>query len=271
MALLTSNEVNRSATTDSNGIRHYTRVFQVFSDDPMDGPAVIAGYVGINLLDTYDALGDTADDNAQVKTISPRMVTGNLGEWEVTYEYSTERQQGQIKYSARQTTEILTEDWNGDKVLNSADCPFDPPLEVPLAISVIQLTVFRDTFDATKQIFYLNTVNDAMWNGYAAGRLRCTNYAGTRIYTDAPNLWQVDIELEYHPYYTWNDTCKLLDQGVIEKLGVPFDPPYRPILADGQAINAPVPLKNGRAKLAADAPVYLAFVGYFEQDWSALL
>lgn len=81
------NEKTPSGYIDERGVRHYVREFQVFTSNPLDGPARICKNVPYRLFESYPYPGEE-DPDAILKSVRPQP-TDVLGEWKVTLEYDS--------------------------------------------------------------------------------------------------------------------------------------------------------------------------------------
>lgn len=268
---------------DSERNRYYTLKYQLFTDIPNEDPATVSSYIPIAL---YSPL--SSDLAAICKKISVSVV--EIGEFSLTYDFDTKpitdeqpekdddptARPWTFTFSSNKTTKVLEKDYSSTPkpVVNTAKCPFDPPITVPAAFPTITITAFKDTFDFADIELYTNSINNAAWPAsgphagkFAARRLRCVDYGATTIWENNELLYQYTVVLELNPDQDWNP-IQVQNVGVLEiKAGKLVN-----IEEGGIAITSPVPLNSsGAKKTAGSDPDYLDFKGYREVSWAGLL
>lgn len=287
-------------------MREYKRTYQVITDDPGDGPGIVATYVPTVLWEPYNT-GQEVDLLARLKKKSARQINqqGDGFFWIVECEYNTQpiaqgensggsppsgdpaQQQQQspenrnpvIEFGSEKTTKILVKDIiNGNEVCASNKQPFDPPLEVPAAFPTFTVTLFKlpgaDNFGNIAT--YTNSINSGAFLGFAAKRVLCTEYKLTSQWEQGAWFWQKQVSFKVNPDNDWNP-IKILDAGTYEFKGSMGDPSnpmrYQPILDQtGNPITSPVPLDGNGHKLAFGSPlVYREFNGYRQVNWANIL
>jgi hypothetical protein len=164
------------------------------------------------------------------------------------------------------------------KVCNSVGQPFTDLPNVTYYHMLITITGYKgvadlDLFD--KRSDYLNTVNVATWNGYAAAVVKCNDFSGTTEYEQGEQFWNYKIELEVN-LNGWNPTtianrgtCFKLSNGlppqpILDNTGKPIPPPG--VFLDSNGI--PLPLSEEPDTVNGGL---IAFKFYNEVDWTNLL
>lgn len=112
-----------------------------------------------------------------------------------------------ISWVTKQREVALSEDVDGDAILNYAKRPYDPPITDWRPVGVLRVS--RNEASATFATLgtYLNKVNSTPWLGAAARHVLCTDIQATkqrrtyRADNNAPILtvsfWRVSYEFEY--------------------------------------------------------------------------
>jgi len=201
MAITTVNIQKReeSGSWTSEGKRKYTVVLQCLSNDPNDEAVTVlnaaADFLGIPVgTPTYVIynIGNGSDSFAKLKTMTARCVAksspGEFKEWLVTLEYDSEAEQQQdnplmrptqISGSFQEYQKAIWKDRNGSMIVNKANQPFDPPIELPDARPVLTMTRNEVNYDmAYFAANFVNRINSTPWYGGATGQWRCANIAG---------------------------------------------------------------------------------------------
>lgn len=295
-------EIAREGSIDEVGKRVYKRTFQVITDDPGDGPGIIASCVPTVLWEAYNT-GQELDLLARLKRKSARQVNSN-GDgffWIVECEYDTEPvAQGTedtgsdpaqpqqttpdsrvptIEFGSEKTDKIVRKDIiNDHDVVASNGQPFDPPLTVQAPWPTFTISCYKTipSENFGNITTYTGSINAGAFKGFAAKKVLCTEYKLTSQFEQGAWYWKKDVSFKVNPDTTWNPV-KVLDCGTFEKTGSegnPDDPPrFRPILdPTGNPINAPVPLDGNGRKLAFGQPlVYLDFNAYREVNWANII
>lgn len=289
-------EIKREGGIDEKGVRHYTRTYQVLTDDFTLGPGLVSTLVPTLLYESYNLGTGEQDLFAILKKKDARPVDGQLGLWEVTCEYDsapldfgtqggsapgagTQPGQGNnqqppasrpwvIKLGSNKTTKVLTKDLDNNEVVNSAGVPFDPAIEVPAAFPTIGITAFKATFAFSQILTFTNAINSDAWQGFPPKRLRCIEYAATTQYENGAFFWQIDVTLEYNPDQDWNPV-KVLDASTVWRES--GSKPPAPIEVNGVAVTSPVPICAGVPVNAGGALCYLDFTAYREVAFATII
>ena len=103
--------------------------------------------------------------------------------------------------------EPIWQDINGNAIVNTAGDPFDPPLEVDNLIGI--LTVERNvasTFDIPTTIALSGSVNQDVWNGFAAKTVRVAPIGLPALeYSQEANAYYYPLVLTFEiNFKTWN-------------------------------------------------------------------
>jgi hypothetical protein len=173
------------------------------------------------------------------------------------------------------TMERIDEDINGDPITNSAGEPSDPPLTEEVHEMVGRVTFCRASFNAVTAWEYRGAVNSDVFQGFPAGKVKCTQYTGEEITTPYGPRYQ--ITMEFHARWDgWKKRFR--DEGYEEKIGVKPDgkPRLRHIMVedlDGNMVKAtsPQPLDGSGLQLDDGATaVFREYQTYREMAFSAL-
>lgn len=178
---------------------------------------------------------------------------------------------------------IFHEDDPGTPVVNSAGCPFDPPVTLPVSYTTISITFFSLRPDYAAIARYKNSVNDADWE-WAGLQIpkdfaRCTEYTQTSTYENGRWYWEHQIVIEVSPDLPYNPV-KILDAGTMAKPATTSlkdaanTTKLVPITSvhNGQPVTQPVPLDGeGQPLAAGEDPIYLEFQGYRREPFDLLV
>lgn len=180
-------------------------------------------------------------------------------------------------------------------VVNSANVPFDPPLEGDYFRTGINISLNLDNFDLDAFKSYVNTVNSLAIGVNRVGfnlniqpyTGKITNINGQRRSRNGQIFWEADLELQIDDVFTWR--VDVLDRGYMARAcdgdpdgdGNPWD--YEDPVTDGQAstrvirdragdpITEPTRLDGaGQPLKCADADVFLRYSIYKEVNWVPL-
>jgi hypothetical protein len=283
-------------TRDSDGAT-YTRTYYVQMNNVNDGPLTVASYwntaTGLSLGDPYTT-GYESDSKAILKKAQAKPVPGEHFLWTVNCEWNSKQEHRDaaqppgdqvptarpalIKATSVQTEAILVEDKSGPpakKVLNSAGCEFTEPVTYQLALGQIQITKYKNSATYAQIEQYINKTNSDVFLGFAAGKLRCTEYGITQVYEQGAFYWQIDVTLLVAPTHN----IKVLDRGLyqldpsVPTPSGPNDPPQLRRIRDqaGEPLEAQLLDGNGRLLVPPANPVYLEFQPYETTAFAGLL
>lgn len=168
-------------------------------------------------------------------------------------------------FSSVRTQEILEFDLDGNKVVNSANYPFDPPVRTEMSHS--QLVVTKNmpitTVVASWIRTYVNSINKTAFRGYPAKTLKLSDISATSENENNIWFWAMTFTFE-EKIGGWNPV-KILDAGWYDSTG-------KEIRTNLGNTPGTVPLLNGSgSKLAGGStPVFEEFTVYYETEFSNL-
>lgn len=124
---------NREGSDGDNGVRTYTQVWRVQTDNKWDDAATVLSSTGAGI--PFRGMLHPTDNAAYCRSVRARNEGASPFWWTVTANYSTEREindsplddPAEISWDGEQYQEVVVYDTNGKAVLNSAGDPFDPP------------------------------------------------------------------------------------------------------------------------------------------------
>ena len=196
-----------------------------------------------------------------------------------------------ISFTRRETQEVLEKDAITDEpVANTADEPFDPPIQVPRSRLNIAINYKSILIDVPHVLAYLDTVNDAEWNGFPAGTLRVVDFQMKTVYenyqpsgaTEPAILRMTDVTISLeHKKEGWG--LSVLNRGRRTKVNsytrndagsiVATVETWQAITDDtGQPVQEPVPLKADGTRATDPADFhYLNIAAYEESDFDNLI
>ncbi len=281
---------------DKTMVREYDRELIIITDDPRNDATVVL-QVCPRLLSFHPS-----DGQAYLETIEPKQDDGENCTWRVKLHYTThidatedqqDQQQNQqpddpvadthepttYSYSLRSRRMGLERDFakelDGDPdpqpVINSADSPLDPPLEIDVYNQVITIEKDVDDFDSTSAWRFAGWCNDEVYtvNGvnYPAYSLRIVDWSGVQQQEGALLFYRQRVELEAQ-YPDWS--LQVLDKGKVE---IKNDGMYNSLSgsvdAGGIPLTGPVLLTaNGVRAAVAAIPHYLTFYPYDRTDFN---
>ena len=239
----------RTASLDSKGARKYTRIFKVITDDPCTtagdvGNADCTGSGGdaIPLLFTtfvvpnkVDRSTSFSDVGARVVEIRPREDGENPYVWEVEVNYDSNcgdedlglenplLRAPVIEWDWEEIEAPLTQDLDGNSILNSAYCPFNPPPTYPTAFPMLKIErnepVWDDaTWEANADFAY--TVNLDTFYGFYPGQARMKPIKAVPQTENNQDFYRVTYIIQFRTPINgdvgtaWH--FKPLDQGVLQ-------------------------------------------------------
>lgn len=272
----------RDHALSDKGVRTYTRVFHVITDDPYVGPAAVRAALGISRGDPY--ITDSESDlQARVRRIQPQQ-QDNPRLWEVRVEYdSTQEEESEspfdkppeVSWDFAQFTRVAYKDRDGKAILNSAGQYFDPPIEIDDSRPVLTVVRNEPSYNPSLAYQYRDAVNSDAFYGAPPGTAKVVKITGASAVENDIPFWRVTYEFSFNPD-GWQPS--ILDQGRYAKIGgklVPipeFDTDGNEIR--GSHVADPVPLNGNGARLADPNPdnaVFLDFNVFNERAFNALL
>lgn len=284
----------RSGSINSTYERRYTRVFDVVTSGPYVGPVAIRLDSRIpEIGDSYTNGLDVSDPDYEfdagsfVGEIQCECIGGAEGggiSWRVTVQYqpwdpSTFGSDPtlwpiRVTFGGERTERVVDFDRDGIPIRNSASDRFGDPVTVDDHITTLIITrnELVSAFDPQLASAYSDTINNATWNGIAAG------YAKMGIISTSEEQYDSNSQVWYYkvtyPVQVGRKPWRkdLLDQGFNE-----LDGPYyatsrtKPIMNDGQPVADPVALDGSGHRLdVGGTPVTLSFNVFDAVDWSGL-
>lgn len=223
----------RGGTDGITRRRDYTRVFEVRTSSPYDDATVAGGPQARGLGLPGNGAPYPLDLFARVVRVNPAQHAADPTLWTVTVEYSTDlpRRQaaetqgfdpktGESKESAtgkgdrpenpldrdpvyevdyEEATEVVTHTPAGFPVLNSADMPYDPPVEDERSYAVVTVTknLAVVQFDWLEQ--FVDSVNSVKWMGRAVRTCRIKSLSYRPASENGTNFWQVRFRIKVRP------------------------------------------------------------------------
>ena len=170
-----------------------------------------------------------------------------------------------FSWSSVKTQEILEFDIDGNKVTNSANQPFDPPVRTEMAHP--QLVVTKNmpitTVVSSWIRTYVGAINSATWKGFPAKSLKLNDISATSENENGIWFWAMTFTFEHRPG-KWNPV-KILDAGWFDSTG-------KEIRTNLGNTPGTVPLLDGSgAKLTGGGtPVFNEFTVYYEVNFDNL-
>lgn len=262
--------------------RTHQRMFRVTSDtateDPYDVARASAGGTSI------PSIGDAHpnDASAFVSNIGPpNRDKDNRKLWTVGVEYETLsadtpeenplNEDALVEWGFTAYQKIIAKDAGGEPILNSANDPYDPPLEGEKYRLNVRIQRNESSFTPGTADGHINTVNDAEVTvaGFtvAAGKALMKDFSGRSAERSGTSYWVVTYLIEFDPS-SWQ--VELLDHGLYELVGAT----KRRIERYGEAVTEPQRLDGTGGALAenaaASASVYTAWDIHNTSDWSGL-
>lgn len=276
----------RGSITDT-GDREYTRVFNVQTDNPSDGSAIVMFAVGIPRIYSVYSSGNETDLGAFCKSVEPEQDSASRTFWKVTCRYDSKfdvnkagqqvdpdptHQPAVISWTSNHYTRVVSESTtSGVAIKNSAGDTFDPPVTSEWSRPVLNIAINRLFFDPSWKYDYENAINSDPWFGQDAKCWLCRAIDANLEYASIPNrpvfpYWAISLAFE-HNRDKWNP-AKILDIGynklngtVVEKIKD----------KNGEDVSFPVRLDGSGAVLSTSAAdVFRSFNIYREVSFGAL-
>jgi hypothetical protein len=280
----------RTGAGSKDGKRRYSRIFQVFTDHPQDGPWVASSHPDIPRLhfpyitpNEYDLLAICVDVAPKQNEESPEI-------WEVNCSFETPDaitmgesapgpSQGtspggqsppptddppKVSYNANRFTEPVDKDKDGDPIVNTAGDRITG-LVKDASRPILRIVRKLRTFDADQFDTYANTVNDAPWKGREARTYKCEPITADRDQRAGVFFWLATFSFSYNED-TWD--YRYYNAGFNELRGG-----IKRLIKDahGQTYSEPSFLKlNGEELAVGGTPVLFQKRVYQEKNFSLL-
>jgi hypothetical protein len=229
----------RDGYTDLKGVRTWTQPWRVQTNDPLDGPQVVANHSELPALYSSYSSGNDSDSYALlVKRVPREEGDGSRKSWIVTCEFRTDAIQREslssplldpVRYSvnfdqfstiARQSLET------GERLINSMGQVFTPPPEVDQSRPVYAVQRNESSINLPFIIDMIDSVNQAAWKGCAPRTVKCKAIqTGDIQQRNGIEYYTVAYEFHLNPE-TWD--LRVLNQGtryVDPTIGVVSLPP----------------------------------------------
>ena len=262
----------RGGANDATGGRTYTRRFRVICSAYSDGPNVVKAALGIRYGDRYQAAGivsDFADLYSYVQSIDAAQEEGDSLGWIVTVSYGPfdSRTAGggpdnnpllvpiDVEWSFRNQEVICQYDNNGNKIVNTANDPFDPPIMIDDPRPLLTIVRNEATFNTPVMYSYRTAVNSDPFAGFPPQMARMIQLSGKSVFHYYCGwYWQVRYEIEFNPPIGYRPL--ILNQG-LRKLSQTTGQPV-PIILNGTPVSQPMLLtKAGYLAKPTDAAYFI--------------
>lgn len=299
---ITVNEIKRSGDWALQKFQKtYVREFDVSSTSPTDSvdtilaaagiPAIGANYLGAWCIKKSAEQLSRDDANfaygwrvlANYDTVLPFDPT--------TYTQTPTLRPAIFSYDFETMTEAVSQDTEGTAIVNSATCPYSPPIERMKAQGIIKIKINKPGVPAIGA--YINKINDAtvIWDGfsYPAWTLLVSGATATQVYEESTRYIEVNWTVKFEPAL-WRK--RVLDAGFyqISNAGSASTPSGWSAPSDwglpgactgtkleaivdrwGQVVSAAYPLDgNGRKLSECGNPVYNSFWLYQETSFAGM-
>jgi hypothetical protein len=278
MAIVEVREKRRGRTTTQGADwkRTYTRIFQIKTTSDVGMKTVREG-LGLDIGDTY-VFGLETDAGAFVNSIEVSCDDDSSRSWTATVQYgpidTTVKplnpldEKPRVAWGWAQFQEAVTKDRDDNPILNTAFDPFDPPLARDQSRPVLGLVRNEATFDQDLADSLRDTVNDDVWWGAAAGKVKIGNISAARQNNPDAGGWYWEVSYEFQ-FNRDGWAAKPLNAGFrqLNSTGDKQEKIYR----DGSEISSPALLDvDGHAIDPGGTPLFLEFDIYPESDFSLL-
>lgn len=284
--------------TDSGSLR---RVFWVKTNNPKDSAIVVRDHQLIPPMYAAYFDGLVVNPNYVVKRKTATNHSESQMLWKVEVEYEAKQDENDTEqnpplkppvyaWSDFSTAFEMLVDTSepARKCENTANQPFDPPIETLKVTEVLTITRAESSYDPDDMKAYKNTLNRSPIFGFAAGEGRIESIGAVSefdpeygkywtvtyiIHFRDTSLWVPEIAAaQLLPAGTslepWDETRR--NVGTRYKNGTKIDPARG---LDGYQFTDPVDLKaNGERLADADAanPFYIVFKPFKKKSWTAL-
>lgn len=292
MAVISAVETRRGGNVDDKNFRNYYREWLLRTDNAQDGPLLVSAHLGLVLWSSYYNAPGESDIYAKCKTINVDPLPGELQAWilKATYDnkpYDTNSiangtaspsaspgnatpqppggtdpatRNWSISFGAKQTEQHAYEDVNGQAAAASNGQPFEGGISYNVATPYFTLTTYSFAANFQKVGQYVNTLNNAMWQGFNTGTLRCVDYKIESQWEDQwGRFYKKDITCEIN-----NDgwDVQVLNAGTHKHETATGWTPF--VDAFGKDVTSPVPLSlaTGLPLVPPAPPEYKSFQMY---------
>ena len=172
------------------------------------------------------SLGDAhpEDSIALCTDIDAKVVGSEPNVWTVSCKYTNDLPEDSIddddptsqrpdqSWGSDDFSRFVSEDRDGNAILNTAGDRYEEPIEVVDSFPVLTVTRNRNSFNVATAYAYNNSVNSDTYRGAAPGTLRVKITATERWKGDAP-YWETSYVFRYNPH-GWQP--KVLESGLYQ-------------------------------------------------------
>jgi hypothetical protein len=247
---------SRSGEHNSQYVRTYSVKYRVETNDPLDGPQVVANHSELPELYSTYAHGNDVDAGAYLISRKPDEEGDSRLSWIVTCEYSTAprveitsnplSEIAKAALSIDQFSTVVRVDTDGNWISNTMGQPFVPPPEMDQARPVLMVRKNEFFADLNKSMDYSESVNQTAWKGCAPRTVKCKGIQYTEI-QQRNGVFYTEATYEFHLFdQTWdafilNRATRFLVNGVKIELPLGMEPETIYTGEDGSTINEKVP------------------------------
>lgn len=261
------------------GERFYDVFYRVFTDDPMDGPAVIltSTLSPFRALDPYQ-LGNDFDNDAFLTDVQLDPVEGNRYEWNCKMRFGFlpegEREENpfdrppKFEWLFNSGEKAIERDVHGRRIANAAGDRFDEIITREDSQPVLKITRNEPADMLFVGFDIRDTVNRNPWLG--APR-RTVKFQPPRAVGQYSRLYGLYYEKSYEFKFS-DETWRLvmLNQGLreLKLIGAGPERELVPMKVKGTDITEPLALdQDGKRLPEGQEPIYLEFDGYNESTF----
>jgi hypothetical protein len=309
-SLVVSRENPPTGTSDDRNRGSYTITYDAYCDSSMAPGAVAQGslafglpaqWTGYNYLGfadptsvvrTYNVRLKSAEKSIYVWTIEVGWQPLEPGEDDQQDDQDPENRGPRFAWDDEFYTKIVDKDLDGKPITNSADQPFDEPLEIEQSRGVLCVSInvgsLGEAIEYSRK-FQL-AMNKSTWRigtkSIPPRAALCRSVTSSPLNTESTYTYYT---LEFRFAFaeegnTWD--TEILNRGLMEKATVPTPPDsqgnpgeptvsVRPITVDVKGVKVPItePVKldaEGKQLKDGDDPTYQKFRVYREVDYSGL-
>jgi hypothetical protein len=287
VAILEVREIwnGRTGSENDKAVRNYTRVYRVITSSPLVGSLAVRYAPDIpRRFDAYVNIDGSFDTEALVKKVTEKQEDEDPNTWLVTVEYSSSTEDpdygkeepldrpSEINWGSTKVHVPAVKDIFDEAIVNSADDPFNPPIEEEQCRVTLQIVKNQIAFDGPNLGTFVNHVSSAPFFGFDTGEVKCVGIGAQRQYERGQFFWKVTYDFECRPgegLDAWS--AVVLDRGFNQL--EPFPKGRTPIRdkVTGAQFSTPTLLDGTGQILDQDAdPVYLTFVIYPTADFNQL-
>ena len=277
---------------DQKLVRSYTQKYRVITDSSDTQSVSVRNATDPNtglriplLFDRYMP-GTDQDLAAMATSISCSagdMLASGGAVWEVTVQYSTDvgedPQQGDnpllrppvVTWSSENVIRIVDKDVNDEPIVNTANKPFDPGVDIEEARFILEVQRNEPIFNTAYVDTYQNAINSDTFLGFAPGTARITGIRAQQLVENDVQFWQISLQITFNRD-GWQK--KILNAGYEKKLiANPVDEEDWEIIKDvtGARLSTPSNLSlNGQSVLPDGTGIFLTFDVYEEVPFGPL-